>query len=78
MKKKIQIEYEVTARVMVEVEVEEEDFDRLMKTADLNELEKYDIRDDILWEQAMVDGWTESDWCVSDDKDNVLIPWSGR
>lgn len=78
MKKKIQITYEVTSRVSVDVEVDEIDYDNLINTKDLDVLKKYDIRDDILWERAMDEGWTESDWCVTGDNDAVLIPWYGR
>lgn len=75
MKKKIQITYEVTSHVSVDVEVEENDYNNLINEKDLNALAKYDIRDDILYEQAVEDGWTESDWCVTDEKGEVLIPW---
>lgn len=75
MKKKIRIVYEITFTTAVDLEVEEQDLADLMNTRDLNTLKEYDIGDEELWEQAMDGGYTESDWCIVDEKDKVIIPY---
>lgn len=76
MKKRIEIEYEVTCRISADLEVDEKDFERLIGTGDIDTLDKYGIRADILWDEAIADGWAESDYCVTDEEGKILIPWS--
>lgn len=78
MKKKIRIVYEITFTTAVDLEVEEQDLADLMNTRDLNTLKEYDIGDEELWERAMDGAYTESDWCVTDEEDKVIIPMYGQ
>lgn len=77
-KKRIEVEVEVAYRYSMELEVDEADLETLKKSTDLNDLEKYGVRWESAVEECQNKGWFESDFSVSDDQGNVLIPWVDR
>lgn len=73
---KIMVEYEVTKRYSFELDVPPDALNEMDNECSLKPLEKYGLPDEEeLAEQAWLDGWTETDWCVTDDRGEVLIPW---
>lgn len=77
---KVYVEYEVTFRYCESVDLTEDEIAELRQRGDLNILEeKHGISDMYMYDQATDGyGYSESDFAVTDENDNPIIPWSER